>query len=250
MMTEYGARFHSKADFVTLPTQSAIDLFGEGRLSVPLEAVSNGIDLSRFTPSPADPAIYEQFDIPTDKQIVSYVGRIDAEKHVGVLLKAYAQIMDNSNHLLIVGDGTDIERMKNLAYSLGIAKQTTFAGRVSDDEIVQLHKVGDVFCMPSPVELQCIVLLESMASGKPVVAVDAGAVGELCQDDVNGFLCEKDDDAQIAKALHKILHDKKLSARFAKQSLKIAGTHDLKYTLDRFEEIYAQVIAAKKSELQ
>lgn len=249
MMTEYGARFHSKADFVTLPTQAAIDIFnGEDRVSVPVEPVSNGIDLSRFTVSSPDPAIYKEFNLPKDKQIVSYIGRVDAEKHVGVLLKAYAQIMDDTNHLLVVGAGTDIERLKELARSLGIAEQATFTGRVSDEAIVQLHKVGDVFCMPSPVELQCISLLEAMASGKPAVAVDAGAVGELCQDNVNGFLCPKDDDTAIASSLRKILDDDKLRSRFSTKSRKIAATHDIEYTLNRFEAIYNQVIAAKMLE--
>lgn len=244
-MTEYGARFHAKADYVTLPTQAAIDVFGEDRIPAPLEPVSNGIDLGRFTPSAAKPAIYKEFGLPKSKQIISYIGRMDAEKHVGILLKAYAQIISDTNHLLVVGDGTDLEHMKNLAYSLGINKQVTFTGRVSDEAIVELHKVGDVFCMPSPVELQCISLLEALASGKPAVAVDAGAVGELCQNDINGFLCPKDDVDAIAKALARILDDESLRKKFIKQSIAIAAKHDINYTLDRFEQIYKQVIAAK-----
>jgi glycosyltransferase involved in cell wall biosynthesis len=67
----------------------------------------------------------------------------------------------------------------------------------------------------------------------------------LCQNGVNGFLCTKDDDDAIAKALAQILSDKKLRAAFGKKSLEIAKTHDLQHTLDRFEEIYESVIAAK-----
>lgn len=244
-MVEYGTRFHNAADYVTLPTQAAIDHFGEDRLAVPIEPVSNGIDLSRFTPGKPEARIYKDFDIPKNKQIITYVGRIDSEKHIHILLEAYSKIMTDKNHLLIVGGGTDMERLKNIAYRLGIHKQTTFTGRVSDDDIVELHKVGHVFCMPSPAELQCITLLEAMASGKPAVAVEAGAVGELCQDGRNGFMCQKDDSEAIAAALEKILGDKKLSEKFGKESLKIASTHDIRHTLDRFEEIYQSVIAAR-----
>lgn len=242
-MIEYGARFHSKVDYITLPTESAISMFGEDKVKVPVEAVSNGIDLSKFEPTAASGDIYKKFDIPKDSHVVTYVGRIDAEKHLGVLLKAFAKIADSKRHLLIVGDGTDLERQKNLAYELDIHDKTTFTGRVSDEEIVELHKVGAVFAMPSPAELQSIATLEAMASGKPVVAVDAGALGELCRDGENGVLCEKDDIDAIADGLSMILSDDKLRKQYSKASLAIAKKHDIVYTLDRFEQIYKDVIA-------
>jgi glycosyltransferase involved in cell wall biosynthesis len=246
LITEYGAWFHGKVDYVTLPTQSAIELFGEKRRPARVEAVSNGIDLSKFTTSKAGKEIYEKFDIPTNKKIVSYIGRIDAEKHISVLIKAFVRVLDMAktpSHLLIVGDGTDKEHLMNLVHENGIAKHVTFTGRVTDDEIMELHKVGDVFCMPSPAELQSISTLEAMASGKPVVAVDAGALGELCQEGHNGYLCERDNDEQIAASLAELLDDADLRKKFGRASLEIAGTHDIEHTLDRFEEIYTFVAA-------
>jgi glycosyltransferase involved in cell wall biosynthesis len=249
-MNAYGTRFYSKVDYITLPTQAAIDMFKDFKVYAPMEPVSNGIDLTRFTPSPPSDAIYDKFGIPRDKQIVSYLGRVDVEKHIDILLKAYQKIMDDTNHLLIVGSGTETDHLRELANDLEIADHTTFTGRVSDEEIAELHKVGTVYCMPSPAELQCITLLESMASGKPAVAVDAGALKELCQDNVNGILCPKDDIDAIADALKRLLDDKKLREKFAKASIKIAATHDITYTLDRFEAIYTEVIAAKNHESQ
>ena len=251
LITEYGARFHAKADHVTMPTQAAIDLLTSGRENlpdIPIEAVSNGIDLAWFTPTKPTKEIFEKFDIPTDRQIVSYIGRLDSEKHISVLIDAFYQVLQTAKspiHLLIVGFGTDSDRLENQVYQLGIHDSVTFTGRVSDDEIVELHKVGDVFCMPSPAELQCIAALEAMASGKPVVAVDAGAVGELCQTERNGFLCDKDDVGQIANALSTLLNDGAMRDRFGKESIEIAKTHDITYTLDRFEAIYSELIGSK-----
>ncbi len=249
-MNAYGLRFFSKVDYITLPTQSAIDIFKDFKVTAPIEPVSNGIDLTRFTASQAGPAVYDQFDIPRDKQIVSYIGRVDVEKHIDILLRAYQKIMDDTNHLLVVGSGTETDHLRELAAELGLAEHTTFTGRVSDEEIVQLHKVTTVYCMPSPAELQCIAMLEAMASGKPVVAIDAGALKELCQDGINGLLCPKDDVDAIAHALQRILIDEPLRKKFGRASLKIAATHDFTYTLSRFEAIYKQVIAAKKAESQ
>lgn len=255
LITEYGARFHKKSDFITMPTQAAIDMLAAGRTDlpdVPIKPVSNGIDLSRFQATKPGVAIYEKFNLPKDRKIISYVGRLDSEKHIHVLINAFNKVLARTNvpiHLLIVGGGTDAERLENQVYELGIHDRVTFTGRVTDDEIVELHKVGDVFAMPSPAELQCIAALEAMSSGKPVVAVNVGAVYELCQTDRNGFLCEKDDDEQMANALQQLVENDDLRARYAKESLAIAKTHDMNHTLDQFEEIYEHVIASKTREL-
>lgn len=243
----YGARFHSKADFVTLPTQSAIDMFGASeKITVPMEAVSNGIDLVRFTPGKAPAHIYEKFGIPKNVPIVSYVGRLDAEKHLPVLMRAFLRVQEAipAAHLLIVGDGSELPVLRTMAEELGIADKVILTGRVSDEEIQQLHKVGDVFSMPSPAELQSIATLEAMASGQPVVAVDAGALRELCQDQRNGYLCEQDDDVMIADGLVAILSDKKLRQKMSEESLAIANTHDLQTTLKKFEAIYSGLVKA------
>jgi glycosyltransferase involved in cell wall biosynthesis len=245
ILKAYGARFHSKADYITMPTQAAIDMFNAGdKVTSPMVAVSNGIDLERFTPDAAPAELYDKFEIPRDAPVVSYIGRLDAEKHLSVLVKAFHRIHDTipNAHLLIVGDGTDAAHLKSMVRQCGIEDKVTFTGRVSDEDLVNLHKVGTVYCMPSPAELQSIATLEAMASGKPIVAVDAGALKELCQTDRNGFLCAQDDDEAIADSLLKILRDKKLATAFGHQSLDIANSHDIRTTLAEFERLYTTLI--------
>lgn len=242
MLKEYGRRFHSKSDCVTMPTQSAIDMF-DVELPKPMLAISNGINLSRFKPGKVPKKLYKKYKIPENRQIITYVGRLDAEKHLWLLVKAFAKVRRGRDvQLLIVGDGTDSDNLKELVRELKIVKRTTFTGRVPDEDLTQLHRIGTVFAMPSPAELQSIALLEAMASGKPTVAVDAGALKELCQDGVNGELCEQDNVEQMATALAKILDDEKLAKKYGEKSLEIAKTHDIEYTLDRFEEVYRSVM--------
>ena len=247
ILTAYGARFHSRSDYVTMPTQSAIDMFGASgeKIKVPKEAISNGIDLHRFTQGAASAHIFEKFKLPTNKPIVTYIGRLDAEKHLSVLVRAFQKILQSRDaHLLMVGFGTDQQHLESMVREFGISDDVTFTGRVSDEDIVELHRVGSVYCMPSPSELQSIATLEAMASGQPIVAVDAGALKELCQDGRNGYLCHQDDDQGIAEGLLKILNDPILREQFSKESLAIAKTHDLETTLDRFEAIYQQLITS------
>lgn len=244
ILEQYGARFHNKSDCVTMPTQSAIDMFrATDKVDTPMIAISNGIDLSRFIPGDVSDELYKKFDIPTDKKIVTYIGRLDAEKHLGVLVEAFAQVHEKEadTHLLIVGSGTDEDRLLALAIELGIEQQVTFTGRVSDEELAELHRIGTVYVMPSPAELQSIATLEAMASGQPIVAVDAGALSELCQDGRNGYLCETDNVAQIRDGIYAIVHDPALRAQFSSESLAIAATHDITETLEQFESLYQKL---------
>lgn len=244
MLRDYGRRFHSKADFVTMPTQSAISMFRIAeKMTVPMKAVSNGIDLSRFTPHEAPEGIYTKYHLPKDVPIVTYVGRTDAEKHIWALVKGFARALKVTKaHLLIVGDGSDMDNLIALVKHLGIKSSVTFTGRVPEEDLAPLHQVGAIFAMPSPMELQSIATLEAMASGKPVVAVDAGALKELCHDRVNGYLCEQDNDEEIGEGIVKILSDDDLRKKFSAASLRIAKENDLDSTLDQFLEIYTNLI--------
>ena len=246
MLRQYGARFHSKADYVTLPTQSAIEMFAmTDRMTVPMEAVSNGIDLVRFHPGKPGPAIYEKFAIPTNVPLITYVGRVDVEKHLPLLIQSFAEVLKTHKaHLVIVGSGQDSLNLKEMAHELGVFKHVTFTGRVSEEDKELLHQIGTVFAMPSPTELQSIATLEAMASGQPVVAVDAGALKELCQNGRNGYLCERDNIEQFAHGLLSCISSSSVRKKMSAESLAIAKTHDLNTTLDRFEAIYTGLINA------
>ncbi len=243
MLRHYGMNFMKNFDYITMPTERAIGVSLRNekdlrKIKVPIKAISNGIDLSRFKPD----AKWR------DQKIVSYIGRMDKEKHIGVLVEAFRDVLGKvpQASLLLVGDGNDTSGLKQQVAEIGLSDKVTFAGRVTGDELVRLHQVGTVFCMPSPVELQSIATLEAMACGQPVVAVNAGALAELCQNGVNGFLISPDDIEQTSKGLTKILADDTLRTEFSRASLEIARKHDMQYTLDQYEEVYREVIAARE----
>ena len=99
-----------------------------------------------------------------------------------------------------------------------------------------------MFATASEIETQGIVLIEAAACGLPLIAVDAGAVSEVCIDGENGYLCEPGSVPEIAAAMKKILTDDELRAKFSKKSLAVAKEHDFETTLDRFINIYNKVI--------
>ena len=141
-----------------------------------------------------------------------------------------------------------MSHLQNLVYSLGVEGNVYFMGTQLGEDLINFHRAATVFASASPTETQGIVFLEAAACGKPVIGVDVGAVKEICQDNINGFLCETDNDEQISESILKILQDKKLADKFSKASLEIIKQHDLNFTLDKFEEIYKFVIEKKQKE--
>lgn len=251
-ISEYGAMLYRGADRIIMPTESALTLFNTERVEAPTVAISNGIDLERFHEGKPKPEIYKKFNIPQGVPIVSWIGRIDEEKHLYVLVRALHTLKESDYdfHAVFVGAGNDREALDELVDELGLNGHVTFTGLVSDEDLMELHRVGDIFAVPSPTELQCLAMLEAMASGKPVVAVDAGALGELCITDKTGYLLPVDDPAAMAMALAKLLEHPERRKAFGANSAALAKTHDVKVVMPKFVKLYKQVIAehrAKKS---
>jgi glycosyltransferase involved in cell wall biosynthesis len=245
MLSAYFRNRQSKSDFVTMPTEQAIrNLLENHKFEVPIAAVSNGVDLSNFKPGKAPVAIYNKYDLPIDRPIVLYVGRVDPEKKIGTVVDAFSKIQDEvpNAFLLIVGDGVDKIRLEKRVKDLGIRESVKFLGRVLPPDLYELYKVGLVFATASEIETQGIVLIEAAATGLPLIAVDKGAVSEICITGKNGFLCEPGNVDEIAEAMKKILTKDEFRAKYSRESVKIASEHDFERTLDKFENIYKKVV--------
>ena len=223
-------------------------LLSKHPIDIPVAAVSNGVDLGHFKPGKADGAIYEKYGISKDKKILLYVGRVDPEKNVGLVIKAFkkAQVKLPKTELVIVGDGVDKARLERLASGYDLGDSVKFLGRVMPPDLYELYKIGDVFVTASEIETQGIVLIEAAATGLPLIAVNKGAVKEVCQDGQNGVLCEPGNIEEISNAMIKILSDDELFKKYSKKSLEIAHGHDFEKTLDSFINIYNKVVKDKQ----
>ena len=246
ILASYFRNRQSKSDFVTMPTERAIlNLLKDHDLGIPVAAVSNGVDLTHFKPGAAPAEIYRKYGITPGAPTVLYVGRIDPEKRLDFVILAYKKAREfvPQAQLVIVGDGVARPKLEKLVRELELQEQVKFLGRVLPPDLYELYKVGTVFATASEIETQGIVLIEAAASGLPLIAVDKGAVSEVCIDGENGYLCEPGNVDEIAKKMAKILSDKALAAKFSKKSIEIASEHDLERTLDKFINIYNRVIS-------
>ena len=239
--------FANGCDLVTAPTATALGLLRSHGLRVPSLAVSNGVDLDRFSPGPADAALRSRYRLPAGAPVILSVGRLSPEKRADVLIAALARLgeperaTDGGPVLVLAGAGPDDGRLRSLARHFGVAGRTVFTGFVPEADLPGLYRAADVFAIASQAELQSLVTMAAMASGLPVVAADAGALPELVHAGENGFLARPGNAGEIAAGLGLLCRDAGLRARMAGASARIIAGHDRHRLLTRWEAIYRAV---------
>jgi glycosyltransferase involved in cell wall biosynthesis len=244
--------FANRCDLVTAPTATALRLLREHGLRVPSQAVSNGVDLARFSPGARDAELRSRYALPADRPVILSVGRLSPEKRADVLIAALARLgasdvdratEDGSSDgaapmLALAGTGPEDSRLRSLARHYGVADRVRFLGFVPDDDLAGVYRLADVFAIASQAELQSLATMAAMASGLPVVAVDAGALAELVHAGENGFLARPGRAAHVADCLGLLCRDRALRARMGKASARIIADHDRHLLLARWESIY------------
>jgi 1,2-diacylglycerol 3-alpha-glucosyltransferase len=229
--------FSNRCSYVTAPTTTALGLLRDQGLRVPSGVVSNGVDLGAYSPGAADDRIRRRYGLPAGRTLILTVGRLSAEKRTDVLLDAAARLVPEAQ-LAIAGTGPDEGRLRARAQRLGLGEKVRFLGFVPGSDLPGLYRLADVFAIASEAELQSLTTMEAMATGLPVVAVDAYALGELVRHGRNGFLARPGHAAEIAAYLAQLCSDPRLRARMSAASLRIISGHDRHRWLAEWESLY------------
>lgn len=149
-----------------------------------------------YPPVPRSGLNAERFD-----PFILSVARLDAAKRVDLAIRAMVSASHDMN-LVIVGDGPDIEHLQSLARRLGVDNRVQFAGRVSDERLLDLYNTcRGVYYAPID-EDYGYTAVEALTAGKPVItATDSGGVLEFVEDRVTGLVTIPNPE-QIAKSIN------------------------------------------------
>jgi glycosyltransferase involved in cell wall biosynthesis len=211
-------------------------------------AISNGVDLERFSPIPAHPQeeqnLRTRLGLMAGKPILLHVGRLDIEKQVDLVIRAVARVLEPLDaQLLIVGDGKCRQELITLAHDLGIGDRCFFPGFIDPNtEIPAIYRLASVFMTASEIETQGLVLLEALASALPVVAVEATCIPEIIKNEVNGFLVSPGDVNAMGEKIIQVIRDPSRAARMGKICRRIAASHALEASIDQHEALYQSLL--------
>jgi len=190
--------FHSYADLTLVTSPQMRDEFVANGVSR-VDVWRKGVDTIRFNPEFKDDEMRNKMtDGHANDFLLVYVGRLGAEKRLKDL-KPVLQRMPNAR-LCIVGKGPQEDELKE--HFKGT--KTVFTGQLSGDELSKAFASADVFLMPSDSETLGFVVLESMASGVPVIGANAGGIPSLIDDNETSFLVPTGDVDAFVDRLKKL----------------------------------------------
>ena len=163
----------AECDRVIVLGQAQRDLLvGHGVPESRIAVLPNGVDLERYSPGPSPLAARLGAE-----RIFSYVGRVDPEKQVEAVIRAYLEApAPSTTRLVIVGDGVELARLRRRYRD----ERVVFTGAVLDESLrIDVLRASDAFFLPSLSEAQSLALIEAMACGAAVVATPVGNHREL-----------------------------------------------------------------------
>lgn len=228
---------YASTPFVAVSESTRKELMRKGIRESMIEVVSNAVDSSLYSASPA----------PPDRQTIGYLGRIKKYKSVDHLIKAFASVAAEfpDAGLLIVGDGDNIGELKGLAHKLDVESKVRFTGKVSEDEKVRLLQKMTFLVNPSAKEGWGLTVIEANACGKAVIAADVPGLRDSVMDNRTGLLYEYGNIGDLAEKMKFFLSDDGTLQEFGREAVRWAAKFTWENSADRMESFLEKVVAGE-----
>jgi glycosyltransferase involved in cell wall biosynthesis len=200
-----------------------------------------GVDCEHFHPCKRSEAVRESWGVEPGGALVLYAGRLSKEKSLEVLLKAFARLAGEypNARLVIAGDGPYRRALVRSFKSHSI----NFTSWKRGEELAALFASADVFALPSSTETLSLVSLESMASGVPVLAMNAGGVRDIVGHDRTGLLANSAEDFEVC--LGRLLKDVDLRVRLGSNGRIYAESKTWAHACEGLEQNYLEALTRK-----
>jgi len=170
------------------------------------DVIPTGVDPQRFHPDVDGLPVREQWGL-NGNDVLLHVGRVAAEKNLPLAIGAFALVRERNPDakLLIVGRGPYLSRCYDQVRRRGLQGDVIFTGFIPDHELPRYYAAADAFVIPSKFETQGLVVLEALATGKPVAGANYRAIPEFVRTGVNGALFDPGDVRGCAEAMEQCL---------------------------------------------
>lgn len=233
----YLRSFHRRTRATLVPTASlAASLAGEGLSGV--RVVGRGVDVALFDPVRRSAALRLGWGVAADDLAVLCVGRVAAEKNIGLALRAFAAIQARCPRarFVLVGDGplrAKLQRQYPTHH---------FAGQRLGDDLATHYASGDIFLFPSLTETFGNVTQEAMASGLAVLAFRSAAAAEVIVDGENGRTITPGDDAAFIAAAEALAQSRDVLQRLRQRARQSVSACSWDAVSLRFEAVLREAI--------
>jgi len=228
------------SDRVISPSQSIAEILQSRGVKTAIEVIPTGVDVQRMAQGNGS-AIRERMKIPPGALVVGHTGRLAPEKNLQFLAEALAEFIGchPKTHFLVVGEGPSRSEIKSIFKSFSLDSNLHFTGSLTGQDLVDSYHAMSIFAFASKSETQGMVLVEAMAAGVPVVALDAPGARDVITHNVNGWLIDSEDPAAFVSALNQATFLSKEEKQKLQQALKqTAEEFSMKHTAERALALY------------
>ena len=211
----------NSVDGVVVPSKPMLDVLTQYGIDKPMSVIPTGIDKHFLTKRNSD-VFKLNYQLPMNKKILLYVGRVAKEKNIEFLLHVVKNISREYKDilLLITGEGPADKDLDLKIKELGIyefVKRLPYLDR--GNELPQCYSAADVFVFSSKSETQGLVPLEAMAQGTPVVAIAEMGIASVIKNNEGAF-ATKDNLEEFVSCVKKLISNDKLHASQSKKAYK------------------------------
>ncbi len=237
---------------IAISNQTKLDWVNNGFKEEKIDVVYNGINTELYKPCQNYSVVRSEGQIPEDTKVISYLGRLDREKGIEVLIKAFALLPESNKKLLIAGkpishDSPEAgekykQSLKQLATDLGVEDNVNFLGPVSNTTSV--YQLSDLTVLPSLwSEPFGRTIVESMACGTPIVASRTGGIPEILTGEFQSWLCEPGSERDLADTLVETLNWRDNDPDLGKRCREhVLSRFTLDKMIDGIEEILLKAV--------
>jgi len=166
------------------------------------------------------------------------VGRLIKRKDIDTMLNGFSKLTAKNAKLLIIGDGPEMEHLKNIADSLGISGKVSFLGYLDDKDKYRYLTVSDCYIMTSLHEGFGIVFMEAMYCALPIISTNHGGQTDFLVNEKNALLINVSDPDGCASAMSRMLLDKKLYKNCSANNRKAVAQFAAEKVANEYMDIF------------
>ena len=242
MLTKFVVNFYNRCDEVWAVGKNTAEVLCSYGYQGEVQVMPNGATLRTVHPSDVE-EVTRRFGLGADPMIL-FVGQMDWKKNILTVMEACAELKKQGKkfHLLLAGQGIDLNAIRQKAVDLNIQDLTQVLGHITDTSLLDgLYSRASVFAFPSLYDAAPMVVREAAVMGTPSVMVRGSTAAEIIRDGENGYLCENTP-KDLARVIAGILEDPEKRDRIgqaARETIPVPWSKVLEAAEERYERLVA-----------
>lgn len=243
-----GARWFSTTttnlgDQVVVPSPKFRRLLLEQKVRKPIHTIPNGIDLSNFKTAKNPGSLRSRLGVKSDTPILLSVGRMDPEKRLDFLVDAFVGLSEQhpDARLVFAGDGGAKKEIEAKVAATRVKERVHFLGMVKRADLPDVLHDATVFLCASTTEVHPISVIEAIASGLPLVAVEDEAFEGMIENGLNGYMVPLNVKA-FSDSVSGLLADRRKLMKFGRHSMQLSEKFSIEGQVKALENLYFEAI--------